>query len=124
VNAEVNLRSELPDIFRQVAIKLFETYRKTRNEQEPSAEPPNATQAMENSSSVIETDNSFNTSALSSSQATDPLQVPPANFDEAYLSSLSGIFSPLGSGVDALLAVDWNFGDFGGLDEEQPIEES
>ena len=34
-NAEENLRSQLPDILREVSIKLYETYTQKQNEQRP-----------------------------------------------------------------------------------------
>jgi hypothetical protein len=136
-NAEENLRSQLPDIFREVSIRLYETYTQIRKEQKPpvlaadSQNDPHVDATDNGSSSVIETEqSSFDASITGPGQPSESWEAISQNFNESfYLSSIDGILSPPGAGVDALLTPDWGFCGLSGIDqlppnEEQAMEES
>lgn len=136
-NAEENLRSQLPDIFREVSIRLYQTYTQTRNEEK---HPPLSGDSQNDShvdvtdngsSSVIETEpSSFDASITGPGQPSESWEAISPNFNESfYLSSMDSILSPPGAGVDALLTPDWSFCGLSGIDqlppnEEQAMEES
>jgi hypothetical protein len=136
-NAEENLRRQLPDIFREVSIRLYETYRQTRNEQRLPAPAPAPATNLQNdqhidvvnsdSNSGLETDsNSFDATVADLSQPLGLYDFASLNFDDSYLSSINSAFPPPGAGMDALLTQDWSFCGLpgSGMVEEQVIEES
>jgi hypothetical protein len=115
VNAEENLRTQLPGIFRDVSIRLYETYLEARDEREPHTETTGFQNDLQvntvnsYSSPIQSQQNLYDATVVGTSQPLEPWEPLPPNFDDNMFSSFDRMFPLPVEGVDALLTEDWSF---------------
>lgn len=116
VNAEENLRTQIPEIFREVSISLYHTYRQFRTTQSLS----NTSLDLQHDPAYNPADNGFtfasgtdffpDTYGLESNTSFEPFTFSSSEFNNTILFPAENMLPATGAGVDALMATeDWNF---------------